>query len=337
MKKNTLILLICTSISFMGFSQPAFSDRSVFDDFSTEDEFSDPVTGKGIYWWGGTGSSTVSRNSANNELLVEATQGVYEYTPFGVSFGDDNGDLPGGVPYTIDISENGKWSFDITNYGTEDLHIRVACQDIEDTIVDTNPVPNSGGTIAFDNLRVWAYQVQLLVPAGETVSFKANSPNDAGGGKLNNCDFTQMVWGDYGIWDAKTKTHIGAGVRKRCDLTKIKSIMITPLNAAKNSVDYHNLALRNGKFGISNFKVGDLSLGFEDELENNKILVYPNPSKGELTIRNSSSEEISSVKIINGLGQIVYLSTSLSPNNELFIDTHSFKSGVYFAKIGEVI
>jgi hypothetical protein len=333
-------IAISLSILFIGlgsiYAQPNLTATSVFDDFSTANEYNDPTTGRGIYWWGQTGVNTVTRDATKGELTVHATQAVYQYVPFGVSFGDDNGALPGGVPYTIDLSSDGTWSFDITNYGTESLFLRVACVDNEDTIVDCNPIPTPAG-VAFDQLRVWAYQVQILIPAGSTVTFEAGTPNGAGGGELNNCDFANGVWGDWGVWNATTQTHIGAGVRRRCDLTKIKGISFTPINSAKNTVDQHALALVNGYFGISNFKVGSSTapLGIDESLVQYNFLFYPNPAKSSLTLVNNSVDTPKSVEIFNTIGSLVYSNNKpFTNNNELLIDTNGLNPGMYIVKIG---
>jgi hypothetical protein len=313
-------------------AQPVLTDNSMFDDFSTAQEYNEPATGRGIYWWGSAGSSTVDRNEATNELIVHATQGVYQYNPFGVGFGDDNGALPGGVPFTIDLTNDGTWSFDITNYGTEDLHIRVACQDIEDTVVDCSPIPTPAG-VAFDNLNVWAYQTQIRVPAGQTVTFNNGTPNDAGNNRLNVCDFTQMVWGDWGVWDNVSQTHIGAGVRKRCDMTQIKGFLITPLNAAKNTVDYHNLALTNGHFGISNFRVGNITTtSTKSNLREQDFKVYPNPATKTIRLKRerSVSSEENSISIRNSIGKTITLNTTPISDTEIEIDISHLPSGIYY-------
>lgn len=323
------------------FAQPEITSNGVYDDFSTVDEYNDPETGRGIYWWGtpvsvrGGGINSVTRDAVNNQIIVKATNPEYQYTPFGVSFGDDNGALPGGVPNTIDLSQNGVWSFDITNYGTENILLRVACQDYLDRVLDCIEIPNPNN-LEFDALDVWKYQVQILIPAGKTVTFKAGTANGAGGGMINNCDFTKSVWGDYGVWNNVTKKHDGAGVRKLCDLTKIKGISFTPMNARKKPGDGHSYALTAGNFGISNFRVGTVSapLGIEEDLVKYGFALYPNPAKNSLTIKNNSNKIAEAISIINNLGQKVYSNTITLTNNELTIDTNGFAPGVYIVKIG---
>ena len=337
MKKILLTAATFAVAAANAFAQPELTANGVYDDFSTYPEYNDPETGRGIYWWGSKGVNSVTRDTANNQVLVKATQGEYQYVPFGVSFGDDNGALPGGVPNTIDLSQNGVWSFDVTNYGTESIYLRVAAQDNQNRILDCTPIPNPNN-LPFDNLDVWKYQVQMLIPAGKTLTFKAGTPNGAGGGKLNNCDFANSVWGDYGTigWDPVTKTHPGAAVRTDCDITKIASISFTPMNALKKAGDGHSYALTAGNFGISNLRVGTVSkpLGIEEDLVKYGFALYPNPAKNSLTIKNNSTKIAEAISIINNLGQKVYSNTITLSNNELTIDTNGFAPGVYIVKIG---
>ncbi|MBY0426575.1 MAG: hypothetical protein K2Q22_13120, partial [Cytophagales bacterium] len=277
-KITLLSFLIHLGASFLSTAQPIITDNGVYDDFSTSNEYTLGNTTRGIYWWNTDGVNSFTRDVANNQLRVHATQAEYQYVPFGVGFGTTDGQ-----PNTIDLSQNGKWSFDITNYGTEDLFIRVACQDNQQRLMDCTTIPNPNNLV-FDRLEVWAYQVQILVPVGKTVTFKAGTPNGAGKGYLNNCDFTRGAWGYYGTWDPSTQTHIGAEVRYTCDMTKIQGISITPMNAAKNTTDYHALALTNGIFGISNFKVGSTSIALDlsDDKATQGVSIFPNPAKNSV-------------------------------------------------------
>jgi hypothetical protein len=64
------------------------------------------------------------------------------------------------------------------------------------------------------------------------------------------------------------------------------------------------------------------------EINQNRIVVYPNPSNDLITIKG---ERLESIKIINGLGELL---TSINPNaNQATINIHDFESGIYFLKI----
>lgn len=246
MKKISVTLVCLAGFLAMGNAQPLLNNYSAFEDFSTETEYvKDAQSNFGLTWWTTTNANIVlTRDFANKELDVTMPQGAYQYNAFGISFGDSNGAAAGGTPNTIDLSGNGIFSFDIQNTGTEGLSVRVSCTDINNLQVDCSPG-------AKDFSQIWSYQTQMIVPAGEKLRFEPGTPNGAGGGTINNCDFADGVWGDYG-----TSPHI---IRTDCDLKRIKQINITVLNSEKNTVDYHALPLVNGQFSISNFIVGDTS------------------------------------------------------------------------------
>ena len=243
MKKYFFTATALTFVIAFAQAQTKLTQFGLFDDFSSTSEYiADSASHRSLHWWTSYNEQKITRDSANKQLQVKMTQGAYQYHAFGVSFGDSNGTATGGEN-TIDLSGNGKFSFDITNTGTQGISIRVACIDLQNRQVDC-----IGGATNFGD--IWKYQTQIQVLAGTTVTFEAGTPNGAGGGVINTCDFTTGVWGDY------EGGHI---IRTDCDLKHIKAINLTVLNAAKNPGDGHALALTDGRFSISNFSVGDTS------------------------------------------------------------------------------
>ncbi|MCX6181415.1 MAG: T9SS type A sorting domain-containing protein [Bacteroidetes bacterium] len=306
-------------------AQPELSTVAVFDDFSTKTEYTEnALTGRGIYWWASPGQ-TLTRNSEIKGMDVVMSQGAYQYKPFGVGFGDSNGALPGGSPFTIDISKNGTFSFDVKNTGTEGLSVRVACQDTLNRMVDCSP-----GATTWDD-GVWKYQIQFIVPAGETVTMKVGTPNGAGAGEINNCDFTNGFWGDYGVTPHR--------IRHDCDLTHIKGINITVLNSEKNDVDAHNVALLNGKFTISNFRVGATTskLGVDEFVDGNKVInLYPNPaSQGQVVHAPVQENTKTLITVTNTFGQTVYSNYHSGTSNDLSLDLSHLPAGLYFVGVGD--
>ncbi|MEI8115750.1 MAG: hypothetical protein WCI54_19110, partial [Bacteroidia bacterium] len=168
-------------------AQPKLTGLGFYDDFSTKTNYvADAATGRGLYWTTAFPEQTLTRDAANKRLTVKMTQKKWEYHPFSVTFGDSNGAAEGGDPYTIDLSGNGAYSFDITNTGTEDISVRVKAIDLENHEIDCAPGAKDFG-------EIWKYQTQIEVPSGQTVTMKAGAPNGAGGGILNTCDFTKEV------------------------------------------------------------------------------------------------------------------------------------------------
>ena len=62
-----------------------------------------------------------------------------------------------------------------------------------------------------------------------------------------------------------------------------------------------------------------------------RITLFPNPAKDELTI--TSSGKISGIKLTNLLGQIVYSWQLASGSQQVQVDVSAFPAGVYFVKI----
>jgi len=289
--KAILLAGAASLMTVMSYAQPELTANTVFDDFSTVDEHTaDAGIGRGLYWWGQNGVHTMNRNATENKLEIEMAVAAHQYAPFGVGFGDSNGADPGGTPYTINISQDGSFSFDIENTGSESLSLRVACIDNQDRSIDSDAGVTTWNT-------VWSYQIQVIVPAGGSTTFMAGSPNGAGGDHLNSGSFENGSWAFYSNDPLTNHT-----IRRDCDLTKIKGVNITVLNGEKKPADGHALALTDGKFNISNFRVGNAATVAGINLfdsENQGFSVYPNPVTDGIINLN---EEMNDIAIYNSQG-----------------------------------
>jgi hypothetical protein len=235
--KGISLLIAALLCSFFVNAQSVLTEFGLFDDFSSSKNYvSNATNGRSLIWTTDNNEErTLTRDSANKRLLVRTTQEKENYHSFGVSFGYDSE----GKPYTIDLSANGKFSFDIANMGIEGLAVRISCVDIYDRQIDC-----SAGAVW---VNPWYYQWQILVAPGSSVTFEDGTANDAGGKLKNICNFATGLWGDY----------VNKVMRNDCDLRHIKSIEITVINSAINGSDYHAYPLTNGLLSISNFSVGD--------------------------------------------------------------------------------
>jgi extracellular elastinolytic metalloproteinase len=63
-----------------------------------------------------------------------------------------------------------------------------------------------------------------------------------------------------------------------------------------------------------------------------QIQVYPNPSNGKLTVKNSNSE-IQRIDLVDLSGKIVYANTIENDNYEVILDISNLKKGLYLMKI----
>lgn len=85
---------------------------------------------------------------------------------------------------------------------------------------------------------------------------------------------------------------------------------------------------RIGYFTINLISV----LSVEDELFDNQITLYPNPSNGFISLTNSSVNEIDKIEIYNLIGKQVHV--EIINNRDLInLDLEKLNSGVYMAKV----
>ena len=70
-----------------------------------------------------------------------------------------------------------------------------------------------------------------------------------------------------------------------------------------------------------------------DELESDKINIYPNPNKGVFFLKNESGIEENQIEIINSIGKSVKFNISENTSNSFKIDLSENSKGVYFIKI----
>lgn len=78
-----------------------------------------------------------------------------------------------------------------------------------------------------------------------------------------------------------------------------------------------------------------LSTPDEQEITNNNVLLYPNPSTGQITLQLEGGESAKNLTICNSLGQVVYQQDqpSVDANGRIILDLTSLESGVYFLNL----
>jgi hypothetical protein len=74
------------------------------------------------------------------------------------------------------------------------------------------------------------------------------------------------------------------------------------------------------------------TLGINDPIFENEILLYPNPAKDELNLKWNASNNIS-VTIFNSIGQ--ELSTLILTKDKSIIDISELQNGLYFLKVND--
>ncbi|TPG44467.1 T9SS type A sorting domain-containing protein [Flavobacterium pectinovorum] len=93
-----------------------------------------------------------------------------------------------------------------------------------------------------------------------------------------------------------------------------------------DNVEFSNAKWQNIKDATTNYSNTCKNLGIEDSVFD-KVVVYPNPTKGEVTISNATLEKAT---VYNTLGQLVRSFTLDSANTNNTIDLSGLPRGVYY-------
>ena len=97
-------------------------------------------------------------------------------------------------------------------------------------------------------------------------------------------------------------------------------------------------SLEGYTFSPQNISLGNVTQNYENQnftatsistpnITFNNLVVYPNPSKGSITVKLPDNNENTQIKIYNKTGACVYSQTT--SNNEITIDIHSFAPAAY--------
>ncbi|WP_028982001.1 T9SS type A sorting domain-containing protein [Sporocytophaga myxococcoides] len=138
MKKLLLSGLLVASL----FSAKAQTITGATDNFNTVKEVGD-ING-GVYWFKDDAypdSYTLTRTGSALEIAVNKAAG--EYSVIGIGFGDSNGEEAGGVPTTLDISENP--IFSLNAVATEATTVDLQLEDLDGTKIELAAQNNAEG------------------------------------------------------------------------------------------------------------------------------------------------------------------------------------------------
>lgn len=150
---------------------------------------------------------------------------------------------------------------------------------------------------------------------------------------LNGIDYDTVESGDISIKNqsdeiiANQATYtFGAGaitITNTVNATNILSFKIFPHdNDDLNDFAFHNISVTMGN-----------TLGIDDFTLNNNISVYPNPSNGNITLKNNSDIQLKVLNISDVSGRIlksIKFNDSFSEKN---IDLNNLNTGIYFLTI----
>lgn len=96
------------------------------------------------------------------------------------------------------------------------------------------------------------------------------------------------------------------------------------------TIDFSYTLVNEGGDDVFLAKIEGSGVGIEESNMNSEVLIYPNPSNGNITI-NTNATLVSQIEIFNVLGERIY--KSLVTNTKFEIDLSSLPKGVYFIRI----
>ena len=108
-------------------------------------------------------------------------------------------------------------------------------------------------------------------------------------------------------------------------------------NSATNPHENISNLINNGPFNAT--KVGTLTITLESVLSisdndfKSGINVSPNPSKGIVSINNSSTESINNIQVFDVIGKLVKTSVVKSGNSKIELNLQELNSGIYLIKV----
>lgn len=275
----------------------------------------------GLFWWGDSilngGSNAgfqaiLNRDTLGGKLDVQLTQAYNQFVPFGVGFGDSNGDGTG-VAVTADFSANSDYMVSFTNNSDSVINIRVTPQDVNLNEVDTDTA------WGLDPANGWKYPIDVTVAAQGTATLMVGSTNSQGAVLSGN-----YVGASKADWSCPTPPC----QLKVIDLSKIKGFNITVTNKNQNAADnFAHWGLANVNLSITSFKIGkEVAVGLSAKTEKLAAEVFPNPANSKVNF----SSELTDVVIFNAQGVVV---KELASATE--INVENFEAGIYFIKSNE--
>lgn len=317
MKRILLSALALTSVYFAKAQCTAnVNTLGFYDDVSTDAELGNDAlgTGGGLYWWdeptlGGDDNvnfqaTRSTRSSATGAEVYTVTQNYAEFVPFGIGFGDSNGD-GSGTAYTIDLSGDATFSFTCKNNDPDStIKIRIAIQDTDGDVIDTY---SSADGVAWGD--IWQHSIEWVVAPGATVTCSG--------------DFTGGYYANYGPNTAD----------QNVDFTAIKGVNFTVINNGQNVADnYNHWGFADVEIEIDNVKVGNCTAtGLSLSESAVATTVAPNPTSGAAVVSYPAQSGDVTVSVSDLVGnEVATASGSATSTN---IDASGLASGLYIVTV----
>ncbi|MFM7021524.1 MAG: T9SS type A sorting domain-containing protein [Flavobacteriales bacterium] len=279
MKKLVLPLMLVLGYSAVSAqcSKVGFdATKGVYDNF-TDAVAPSNANLSGVYIWGETTlggdanpafQATVSRTAGKFDATV--TQGAGGYVPFGLSFGDSNGDGTG-TPFYMDLSGDKTFSAKCYNNSDSTLKFRMTIQDKDGKEIDTYATYATDGGGVFGNAYKYVIEITVDPHSSGTIS-----GTYAGGVKSDYSNSTFVTGFDF---------------------TKVKGVYFTVTNSGNSGApNYTHNGFSNLSVSIDDVQVGACPVGVNNLSAGESANVYPNPTSDMANV-NLTLNQVSEVKI----------------------------------------
>lgn len=312
MKHFISSLFFASLFTFVMAQQPGIYEHGIYDDFSSEEEYTD--YNGGLHWWGDDGSSgnfnaILTRDHLNKELDVVLSQGLNEYESFGLSFGEQN---------TIDFSPDMSYELIVENKSDSTLIIWLELQDFEGNTISTDaPYENDAESNA------WKYSISMKLYPQSSNTLKIGTQNSSGTleGILSGSfeDGYQVTYG--GICSDVCRD-------QNVNISKTAGFLITVFNAnntgyteGSNTPLFAPYPLDEIDISIKSFKVGLNTITDTKQVIATPNFSFPNPVTSD---RLKLDQVVQYAALYDMTGQAV---RSTTQSNE--IDLVGLKKGLY--------
>lgn len=297
------ILLSCSVLLGLLSAKAQLGANYAHDDFQLDVPYGN--TQGGVFWFNdenlivegepstlyitrtGGGSATVTMEEdimRNGQIVKTASwdQGKSDENPtggtyvFGVSWGDSNGEEPGGTPYSIDISANKKMSITVKNDFGVPVHFDFQFQDVNGVKLEVQADTATGS---------WneKQKFKCTIPAGETkvceVDLEGGWTLDYENAPLDDYDGEANPWPcEAGPWGPG---YVGCPLIKdntSFDFTQLTQVIILPNGQCARADNFG--AIDTCSFG-DKVKLLDFKIGSVPEKAPAPVLVDANTNSGE--------------------------------------------------------
>jgi len=186
-------------------------------------------------------------------------------------------------------------------------------------VIEGSGLSSGLGTITIENVNV-----DIDFPNLSLITMIAPSPDWVA--QINNVSLTDV----NNNWESLISIEVYATDAGTDSGTSYNSSNMDT-NPAENISSYENTAPFSdqiiGTFNITLIEV----LGLDDDLLQNNISVYPNPSNGEIHIDNFGNHILDKIEIYTVEGKRVTVTYLTNKQNKITLNT--LKSGIYFLKL----